>query len=334
MTRTVARTVLVLLLLIGAGACTDPEPAGVDRLVIAAGPPDSVYQVLGDALGEAARRAWSTDVRVVGTDGSVDNLQQVAQGEAQVGFATVDTAQLAVLGNSPFRQAQPIEALAWLYDEYLQAVVLPDSGIEDLADLAGRRVSIGEPRSGTDVAADRVLRAASVEPAERLQLGAGTAAQALVRREEVDAIFVAGGLPTPAVASVVAGLSPDNPPRLLPLSHVVPELQRQFGESYQARSIPPGTYPGVDATVETVGVANVLVVRQDLPEEVARRLTALLFEAKDQLVAAHPEARRLDHRSALATFPIELHPGAERYYQAAKPLAGAAAAPPDHRASR
>lgn len=330
--RAAAGTVLVLLLLAGAaGGCTDPEQAAPQRLVIAAGPADSVYRLLGEALGEAARRSWSADVRVVGTDGSVDNLRLVAEGEADVGFATVDTAELALQGNRPFRQVVPIRALARLYDDYLQVVALPDSGIEDLADLAGRRVSIGEPESGTDVAADRVLRAAPVEPAERLRLAADTAAQALVRGEEVDAIFVTGGLPTPVVAALVAASPAAAPPRLLPLSDVVPELQTQFGESYQARSIPPGTYPGVDATVETVGIANLLVVREDLAADFARRLTALLFDAKEQLVAAHPEARRLDHRSALATFPIQLHPGAARYYQAAKPLA---APLPAQRASR
>ncbi|MPZ27587.1 MAG: TAXI family TRAP transporter solute-binding subunit [Micromonosporaceae bacterium] len=337
--RAAARAVLVLLLVTGAGnACTTRDAAAPQRLVIAAGPADSVYRLLGDALGAAARRAWSAEVEVVGHYGSVDNLRLVAEGEADVGFATVDTAELAVQGNTPFDRAVPIRALARLYDEYLQAVALSGSGIEELADLAGRQVSIGEPRSGTDVAANRVLQAAEVEPGQRVgNLSAETAAQALVQREEVDAIFVAGGLPTPVVAAVVAA-PPAAPPRLLPMADLVPELQRRFGESYQARSIPPGTYPGVDATVETVGIVNVLVVRQDLPEDLARRVTELLFSAKAQLVAAHPEARRLDHRSAVATFPIELHPGATRYYQAAKPLAAAGAGrpgrDPPHLASR
>ena len=310
---------LVLLLASGALAgCRGAVPAPPSRLVIAAGGPGDIYRQLGEALAEAARRAWGTDVQLAGSEGSVDNLELVATGTADVGFATVDAAEIAVSGNSPFRRALPIQALARLYDDYLQLVTLAGSGIEVLADLAGRHVSIGSDQAGTDIAAERVLAAAGVQP-ERLEtLPARTAARALVAGE-IDAFFVAGGLPTPAVAEVAG--QPGPPPRLLSLQALVPDLQRQHGEYYQARSVPAGTYPEIDATIETVGIPNVLVVRADLPAETARRLTELLFAAKPELVAAHAEARRLDHRSAPATFPIELHPGAARYYRAAKPLA-------------
>jgi hypothetical protein len=310
---------LVLALAVGGvGGCTGPEVPAPQRLVIAAGGPGDIYQQLGEALAGAARRAWGAEVRLAGSAGSIRNLELVAIGEADVGFASVDTAEIAVSGNSPFGRALPIQALARLYDDYLQVVTLAGSGIESLADLAGRRVSVGSDQAGTDIVAERLLAAAGVSPQQPAALPASTSARALVAGE-IDAFVVAGGLPTPAVAEVAA--QPGAVPRLLPLQELVPDLQRQYGEYYQARSIPAGTYPGVDTTVATVGIPNVLVVRQDLPEATAYRLTELLFAAKPELVAAHVEARRLDHRSALATFPIELHAGAERYYRAAKPLA-------------
>jgi hypothetical protein len=319
--RAVIAAVLVLALSPGVVAgCTTADPAAPRRLVIAAGGPGDIYRDLGEALGRAAQRAWGAQVLLAGSEGSVRNLELVATGEADVGFASVDTAEIAVSGNLPFRRALPIQALARIYDDYLQVVTLAGSEIEieALPDLAGRAVSIGSDQAGTDIVAERVLAAAGVQPDRQENLPADTSAQALLAGE-IDAFFVAGGLPTPAVAEVAAGPGP--PPRLLSLQELVPDLQRQHGEYYQARSIPAGTYPGIDTTVETVGIPNVLVVRQDLPADTAYRLTELLFDAKPELVAAHAEARRLDHRSALGTFPIELHPGAESYYRAAKPLA-------------
>jgi hypothetical protein len=317
--RAAVAAVLVLVLSPGVVAgCTGADPAAPRRLVIAAGGPGDIYRDLGEALGRAAERAWGAQVLLAGSEGSVRNLELVATGQADVGFASVDTVEIAVSGNRPFRRALPIQALARIYDDYLQVVTLAGSEIEALPDLAGRAVSIGSDQSGTDIVAERVLAAAGVQPDRQETLPAGTSAQALLAGE-IDAFFVAGGLPTPAVAEVAAGPGP--PPRLLSLQDLVPGLQRQHGEYYQARSIPAGTYPGIDTTVETVGIPNVLVVRQDLPADTAYRLTELLFDAKPELVAAHAEARRLDHRSALGTFPIELHPGAERYYRAAKPLA-------------
>jgi hypothetical protein len=304
-----------LLLLVTSVACTTGRPAAPDRLVIAAGGPEDVYAVLGEALGQAAREAWSAQVDVIASAGSVDNLRLVAEGRADVGFATVDTAEIAVAGQQPFSTALPIQALARLYDDYLQVVTLAGSGIDQLSDLEQRHVSVGAENSGTDIAADRLLAAAGVTPRPRVLLSPGTSADALAAGE-IDAFFVAGGLPT----LVVSNLARTEQIRLLTMPELVDDLQGQYGEYYQAGSIPARTY-GLATEVATVTVATVLVVRRDLPEEFAYRLTELLFEAKPELVEAHEEARRLDHRSALATYPVALHAGAQRYYRATKPLA-------------
>jgi hypothetical protein len=308
---------LLVLLLLSPGtatACTGGRPAAPDRLVIAAGPADDVYQVLGGALAEAARRSWSAEVDVLTTDGSVRNLQLVAEGQADVGFATVDAAADAISGNLPFLTALPVQALARLYDDYLQVVTLADGDIRELADLAGRRVSVGVANSGVDITANRVLRAEGVELGSGARHSPATSARALAAGE-IDAFFVAGGLPTPVVSDLAAA----TPIRLLSMPELAAGLQDQYGEYYQAQTIPAGTYD-LESEVETVGVPTILVVRRDLPEDTAYRLTELLFSAKSRLVEAHVEARRLDHRSAPATFPIELHPGAQRYYRGEKPF--------------
>jgi TRAP transporter TAXI family solute receptor len=302
-------------LVLALAGCHAGEPAGPQRLVIAAGDPENVYRLLGDALAEAVRQAWSAEVEVLDSDGSEQNLQLVASGQADIGFANLDNATTAVSGESGF--ALPVYALARLYDDYLQVVTLAEGGIEELADLQDRRVATGAPGSGTAAAANRVLDAAEVrvEVAENLSLD--EAAEALVGGR-IEAFFVAGGLPTPVVGNLVeAGTKV----RLLPTSYLIDDLRNRFGDRYQTQTIPAGAYEGIETGVGTVSVPNLLVARHSLPDDVAYRLTQLLFAAKDELVAAHPEALRLDHRSALATLPIELHPGAMRYYREAKPYA-------------
>lgn len=312
----VAAVVALSLLASGAG-CAAGAPAAPDRLVIAAGEPGDVYRILGEALGAAAHREWSARVTVQDTRGSLDNLRHVAEGRADVGFATADAAAIALAGNAPFERALPIRAVARLYDDYLQVVSLAEAGIERLADLDGRRVSTGPAHSGTGLAATRVLHSARVVPGAQPEHSPRDGAQALVDGE-IDAFFVAGGLPTP----VVAEAAEQAPLRLLDLpASLVADLQGQYGEYYQAQAIPAGTYPE-QPEVETVSMPNLLVVHADLPADTAYQLAALLFATKEELVAAHVEARRLDHRSALATLPVDLHPGAQRYYRDTKPLAG------------
>jgi TRAP transporter TAXI family solute receptor len=310
--RVAAAAVAVLLSTGTPVACGGKPDAPPDRLTVAAGAAGDVYFALGQALTGAAKGA-----RVLETGGSLDNLRLVTEGRADVGFATVDAVTLAAHGDAPFTSALPLMALARLYDDYLQIVVRADSAITQVGDLAGRTVSTGAPGSGTDVVVARVLQAAghALRDVKTRQLPPAESAAAL-RSGALDAFVITGGLPMPAVQR----LSEQRPIRLVTLRSEIADLQAQYGEQYQPRTIPARTY-GVPREVETLGVANVLVVRSDLPEQTAYRITKLLFDAKADLVRAHQEARRLDRRSALATFPVPLHPGAASYYRDQKVLA-------------
>ncbi|MFI0452258.1 TAXI family TRAP transporter solute-binding subunit [Actinomadura sp. 6N118] len=318
-----ATAVLAVLILTGlAGLARGASSAPVSRLVIATGGEGGVYHALGTAFAGAARRRWAADTAVLTTAASVENLRLIADGRAHLGFATVDSAALAVRGEGPFVQALPIVALAGLYDDYLQIVVSADGPIQAIADLRDRRVSTGSAGSGTEIVAARVMEAAGLDldrEIDRHRLSASASAAAL-GRGEIDAFFFTGGLPTPAVAE----LSRRHQIRILPVGQMVGGLQARYGEVYQPRSIPANLY-SLAGEVTTVGIANVLVVRADMSAAEAQALTALLFEAKTTLNAAHAEARRLDHRTALVTFPVPLHPGAAKYYQESKVMAAGSA---------
>ncbi|MCW2918436.1 MAG: hypothetical protein JWN52_6504 [Actinomycetia bacterium] len=297
----------------GCGGSSPP----VTDLVIATGGNGGVYHALGDAYAAAARDRWSAKVEVLTTAASVENLRLLAEGRADVAFATVDSAALAVNGAAPFSRALPIVALAGLYDDYLQIVASADGPIRKIGDLLRRRVSTGSAGSGTEIVAARVLAAARIDVDRgiaRSRLSAAQSAEAL-RKGEIDAFFFTGGLPTPAIAD----LARTTRIRILSVGDLVGDLQREYGDVYLPRSIPTTIY-GLGEEVSTVGIPNVLVVRADMSSAKAKALTALLFESKPTLVAAHAEARRLDRRSALATFPVPLHSGAAQYYRESKVL--------------
>jgi uncharacterized protein len=292
------------------------QPPPIDRLVIAGGPDGSPYAALARALAGAVEDRWGVTAQALTTDGAVDNLEQIGGGRADIGFATIDAVQSATQGDAPFHSARPIVALAGLYEDYVQIVVPASTNIHQFSDLDGLRVSIGSKRSGTDIVAQRVLEAHGKDFADLtpVYLSAAESAEAMVAGD-LQGFFVVGGLPTPTVDELAARM----PVRLLPVPDDEEKLLERFGEFYLDRSIPAGLY-GLEAEVPTVGIPNLLVVRRELAEPVAYALTKLLFEAKRDLVRAHPGARRLGQRSALATYPIPLHPGAVEYYREAKPM--------------
>lgn len=316
--RKCAAAFVCVALLLGSAACAAGTSAPLPRLAIAAGEPGGIYQELGKALAAEAERRWKIPADVVPSTDSVQNLRLVAEGKADVAFATVDICANALQGDQPFRAVLGLTALAAIYEDYLQIVVSADSPITTVADLRGKRVWAGASGSGTELVADRVMRMAGVTLFDVTlpRLSIAEATQQL-RLGGLDALFALGGLPTPAVAE----LATQAPIRVLSLPKEVEQLRERHVDTYLARSIPMGIY-GLNGDVVTVGIPNALVVRADMPEETAYRLTELLFAAKPRLVAANREALRLDPQMAIATYVLPLHPGAVRYYRTIKPMIG------------
>lgn len=320
MKKVVIATVAVLIAAAGGAVATAlrEEPHRLQRLVIATGGVGGVYYDYGQGLATAARKAYpqANPVTVLETAASVANLAMIADGQADVAFTLADSAALAVRGQAPFVGEQPIAALARLYDNYTQLVVLAEATITKLEDLRGRAVSTGAPDSGTELIASRLLGVANLHPdrdVRRHRLGLVESIEAL-EDGHVDAFFFSGGLPVQAIAD----LAHRTPIRMIDLGATVPKMREQFGEFYSVLPVPAFVY-GLGEDVVTVGVPNYLVASQRMSEADAYALTRLLFDAKADLVLAHPEARRLTRRAAIATYPVPLHPGAVRYYRDVKP---------------
>jgi TRAP transporter TAXI family solute receptor len=297
-----------LVLVLPAGSCARAARTPSGPIRIATGSPASVYYLYGQAVAKLITQQWpDAQPRVLTTTASAANLQLLVVGKVEVGFSQAD---IAASGGLP----ESLVALARLYDDYVHLVVPAQAPVRTIADLRGRRVSVGPAGSGTEIAATRLLTVGGLSPVadlypRRLDLEESVTA---LRQGSIEAFFYSGGLPVGAITDLAA----DIPIRLLDLGAYVAPLRRQFGEQYSERVIPRSTYG--TAPVATVGLSNYLVVRQDMPEELAYALTRLLFDGRDALASAHPAGARLNLRSAVDTFPLALHPGAVRFYRERK----------------
>ena len=233
--------------------------------------------------------------------------------QSDLAFALADTAADAVRGTDTFDGEQvQAQALARLYNNLTQVATVKGKGISSVEDLKGKRVSVGSPGSGTEVIALRVLEAAGLDPDDdisRQQLGVGESVQA-VKDGALDAFFWSGGVPT----SAVTDLATTRELLLLPTDQYVDELKERYGDFYAAAEIEAGGYEGVEAPVKVVAVPNYLVVNRSMDPELAYQLTRLLFDQKEALTEVHPAARRLELETAPKVAPLQLHPGAQRYY--------------------
>jgi TRAP transporter TAXI family solute receptor len=289
------------------------------HLSIATGGTGGVWYPYGGGLARLiGRHVRNTEATAEVTAASVDNLNFLRAGTADVAFTMADALADARAGTGAFAESGPVPALAiaWLYTNHLHLIARADLNIARVADLRGRVVSVGSPGSGIEAVAIRVLEAAGIDPVRDIRrhgLGASQAVDAF-RDRKLDAFFWLGGVPTGAILDLAG--SRNTSFIFVPTEDVLPQLARRYGAShYFLTTIPAGAYPGLEADVPTVGVSNVLVVHRSMSEPLAYEITRAMFEHRDELIAVHPEARHLDPRRAATNLPVALHPGAARYYR-------------------
>ncbi|MCE6998870.1 TAXI family TRAP transporter solute-binding subunit [Saccharothrix sp. S26] len=286
----------VFLLGLLAAGCGTGAPSG--EVVIAAGERGGMYFDFATLLAEQL-----VDVRgrVLETEGSLANLALLASGEVQVALTLADSARVADPGLE-------LRALGRVYENYLQLVVRVDDPARVPADLAGRTVSLGAEGSGASLSGERMLVALGLRDSVRVEhLRLGDAAEALARRR-IDALLWSGGVPTPALDEL-PGI------RLLPLADLVPRLRAAHGSVYDQVPVPVGVY-GATREVPTIGVANLLVCRASLPDDVAAAVTRTLISRAAALVPRQTLGTQfLDVRSLIGTAGLPLHPGAATTYR-------------------
>lgn len=291
---------------------------GTVRLSIATGNTGGVYYPYGGGLARVISQSVPhVDATAEVTAASVDNLKLIQLGKADIAFVLTDTLDDAIAGRGPFAK-MPVKArtLAVLYPNYTQVGTIEGKGINRLSELRGRVVSTGSPGSGTEVIAFRVLRAAGIDPDKDIRKQSLTvnASVDALKDGKIDAFFWSGGLPTASLLDLASTIGVTA--KLIPNDEVLPTLQQQFTRGLYFRLvIPKNTYPGVNYDSGSVGVANALVVKDTMSDELAYQLTKVLFDRQADLAAIHPEAKKLTLQTAVGGSPAPYHPGAIRYYE-------------------
>jgi uncharacterized protein len=311
MIRSRSRTRAALLCALALSACAPGDRPEI--LALATAGTGGVYYVLGGSIAEI----WSRDVpgRIAVaevTGGSVENLSLLMTDQVDVAFSMGTNALGAYDATGSFEGRRPgqVLGLVALYANVLQLATLEGSGVTTLQDLAGRRVSVGAPGSGTEVGARMLLEANGItyRDFQPQRLNFNETANAL-RDGTIDAGFWSAGSPT----SSIMDLATARTIRLVSISAGEVRRAAALDPTLRQDTIPAQAYTGQSAAVETLSTPNLLVVRADMPEELAYALVEALLGAREELAGVHPVARRISAEYTIAVSPIPLHPGVVRY---------------------
>lgn len=279
---------------------------------MATGSTTGVYYPIGKAIREAAKKA-NIQINVLNSEGSIENLNWLEQGKAQLCIAQADILYYAFNGLGRFPQKlSNIRVISSLYTEAVHIIIRNPLYIKKIEDMKGKRISMGPLGSGTEPNARSILEASGLTQNEfkLLNLTFDESINA-IKENNVDIAFLTAGIPADAVSKILK----DNTAYLFEMNS---DLLRRLIEAYPffvITTIPPRTYPNQDEDIATIGVPAMLVGRGDLSDNLVFNLTNSIFSNSKLISQYHQMAANIKLESALRGVSIPISNGAILFYR-------------------
>lgn len=292
-----------------------PVAARAEQFVnILTGGTSGVYYPMGVALSKIYGDKIK-DVRptVQATKASVENLVLLQQGKGEIAFTLGDSLDAAWKGDeeagfkSPLKKLRGVTAI---YPNYVQIVASKDSGIKTLADLKGKRLSVGAPKSGTELNARAILAAAgmSYKDLGKIEYLPFAESVELMKNRQLDATLQSAGLGVASLRDLATSVE-------ITVVEVPAATVEKAGAPFVKATIPANTYGGQTAAVDTAAVVNYLVTQQGVSDDLVYAMTKAMYENLGDLAAAHAAGKSIKLENALQGMPIPIHPGAAKYFK-------------------
>lgn len=325
---TIIVALVVALIAAGCGQQTQPsgqqedKPAGEAQkkfLSIATGTMSGTYYSLGNSLASLYNEkiGGGTNFSAESTSGSAQNVTFLGQGESDLALVNNDVAKIAYEGTGTFegKKVSSLRGITSIYGNSVHVIVAKGSNIKTIADLKGRKVSVGAAGSGVESIARMIVDAYGMnywsgKDFTPEYLGV-TETMEKFKNGQLDAVFMTGLPPMGAIVDVFMGGNAE----LISIEEgIAKELVKKYPELYEIK-IPAGAYKGQESEVSTVANAALLLTNDKLDEEIVYNMTKTLFENLDYLISKNNVWKQVTKEDVQKGMTVPLHPGAEKYFK-------------------
>ena len=291
---------------------TGPAMARTQFVSIGTGGTGGIYYPYGGGVAEIWTK-YVKDVRAVAevTGASVENVKLADKGETVIGEVMGDVAVAGYQGLSKFKgKKHKILSMAIMYPNLLQVVALKKSGITNIEQIKGKKISSGSPGSGTNFMAETVFKALGIplDSYKDSRLSFTESANALRDGTIEVGVWSVG----PGTSSIL-DLATTHDIHILTFTSEQQKKILAANKEYSAVDLAGGVYRGVDSPVPTIGVWNVMICQASLDADMVYNLVKALYEHQDYLIKIHPSASYTTAENAVKYSPIPLHPGTVKY---------------------
>ena len=299
--------VLAAMMIFALAACT---PTGSTTMTMGTGGTAGTYYAYGAVLGNQIKTSSGVTVNVVSTDGSKANILGIAAGNYQLGTVQSDVMAYAWAGTRSFSEGavSSFRVIGGLYAEAVQLITMNEN-IKSVADLKGKKVSIGASGSGVYFNAIDILTAAGMTEQDIIPQYQSFADSADALKDgKIDAAFIVAGAPTPAITELCTSSNA----YLVPIDGDIASTLKASSPYYTDYVIPANTYKGQTADVTTVTVKATLIVSTTASEEAVYDITKAIFDNMGDI--AHDKAKELSLENATGGMAAPFHKGAAKYF--------------------
>jgi len=240
------------------------------------------------------------------------NLLQAGRGE--LAWSLADSVADAWEGNEDAGFTQKLDKLRGVtrtYNNYIQIVANAGSGIKTIDDLKGKRISVGAARSGTELNARAIFKAAGLNyddfsKVEYLSFGESVE---LMKNRQIDATLQSAGLGVASIRDLATSIDIE----IIPIASEI--VENVGSPAYLPAVIPANTYEGQTTEIPTAAIPNFLVTHEDVPEELVYEMTKVFYDNLESLQSTHNVIKTVDIKNALEGMPVPVHPGGRKVLQ-------------------
>ncbi|MGN1286108.1 MAG: TAXI family TRAP transporter solute-binding subunit [Bradyrhizobium sp.] len=300
--------------IVAASVLAAPVAQAEQFINVLTGGTSGVYYPLGVAIGKIyGDKIPGVKTQVQATKASVENLVLLQQGRGEIALTLGDSLKAAWEGDTEagFKtKLDKLRTIGAIYPNYIQIVATAESGIKTLADLKGKSLSVGAPKSGTELNSRAILAAAgmSYKDLGKVEYLPFAESVDLMKNRQLNATLQSAGLG-------VASLKDLSTSSDITVVAVPKETVDKIGSPFVSVIIPANTYTGQDKDVPTAAVVNYLVTSSAVSDDLAYQMTKLIYESLPELANAHAAGKEIKLEAAATGSPVPLHPGAIRYYK-------------------
>lgn len=279
------------------------------EFVFAGGFKDGTYFKIGESLNVIK----DFTVKEISTDGSLDNLYTLEDKKADFSISQIDVIQNLAIGDRDL--SKKIKVLFPIYSEEVH--IIASRKINSIADLKGKKISIGDSESGTKFTSLILLDQFGINPDDStLEEIDSIKSLNMLLDGSLDAMVLVAGVPVKILADLPE--ETNQKIHILEFSKDAFSAVRGTNLTYQRSEIPASAYSWEIKPISTIVVQSVIICRSDLEEKVVKQFVESIWKNKSILATKHEKWNSLNKES----LKVHLEKNPEIFHPIMKDLFG------------